>query len=432
MTYVSGLSSTLAEITQIQSELNSFPAAALPSGFEAVMEQVSALSGGAGVPGLTSPEAGDASGADIGAGGTTVTDAASGASLGAAGSYGWPLEEGAPLPTGAEDAMLGGGVTVEPTVAGAGDATGYAPSGTAWPVREASVFEPVGSNGATSLDQAAYGTPGTLTGAALGEAAVTTAEQYLGVPYLWGGTDPAQGLDCSGLVQDVYGQLGVNLPRTSQEQALVGQPVPSLADAQPGDLVFFPGSDGTATAPGHVGIYIGNGEMIDAPHAGSVVQVGPVGDPTAIRRVTGLVPSSPATVPSPWSPLPSSASAYAPEMASAASTYGVPVQLLAAVASTESSFQPDAVSSAGAQGLMQLMPGTASSLGVDPFDPSQAIVGAAQLLSSYHARYGSWALALAAYNAGPNAVDEFGGIPPYGETQAYVQTVLARSGLEEQ
>ena len=111
------------------------------------------------------------------------------------------------------------------------------------------------------------------------------------MPYLWGGTDPAQGVDCSGLVQDVFAKLGINLPRTSQEQAAAGVPVAGLADAQAGDLVFFPGSDGTAAAPGHVGIYIGNGEMIDAPHTGAQVRIDPVGDPTAIRRVTGDVAS---------------------------------------------------------------------------------------------------------------------------------------------
>ena len=75
----------------------------------------------------------------------------------------------------------------------------------------------------------------------------------------------------------------------------MGTPVASLAEAQPGDLVFFPGSDGTAASPGHVGIYIGNGEMIDAPHTGTDVRVEPVGDPTAIRRVIGTTSPGMAT-----------------------------------------------------------------------------------------------------------------------------------------
>jgi hypothetical protein len=282
------------------------------------------------------------------------------------------------------------------------------------------------------------------------------------VPYLWGGTNRAQGVDCSGLVQDVYSSLGINLPRTSQEQALVGQAVPSVADAQPGDLVFFAGSDGTPAAPGHVGIYIGDGQMIDAPYTGTDVRIDPVGDPTAIRRVTGLASSTvPASVPASASasgtlglsgtdgpsainaafvpaeaPGPGTAagmsSPYQADFAQAGATYGVPAQLLSAVAATESSDQPNATSSAGAQGLMQLMPSTAASLGVDPFDPSQAINGAAQLLSSYHTSYGSWSLAQAAYNAGPGAVEEYGGIPPYAQTQAYVQNVLTGAGMEGQ
>ena len=107
---------------------------------------------------------------------------------------------------------------------------------------------------------------------------------YLGVPYQWGGSTPT-GFDCSGLVQYVYAQLGVSLPRTSEEQATAGTPVASLADAQPGDLVFFAGSDGTASSPGHVGIYVGNGQMIDAPYTGAAVRIEPVGNPLAIRRV---------------------------------------------------------------------------------------------------------------------------------------------------
>ena len=73
-----------------------------------------------------------------------------------------------------------------------------------------------------------------------GQQVVADAQKYLGVPYLWGGTDPTQGVDCSGLVQDVYSDVGISLPRTSQEQATVGTPVASLTEAQPGDLVFFP------------------------------------------------------------------------------------------------------------------------------------------------------------------------------------------------
>jgi membrane-bound lytic murein transglycosylase B len=209
--------------------------------------------------------------------------------------------------------------------------------------------------------------------------------------------------------------------------------VPSLAAAQPGDLVFFPGTDGTASAPGHVGIYIGNGQMIDAPYSGADVRVEAVGNPTAIRRVSGPSTSADDEQLSSASSLPTSTSGtYGTDFASAAASTGVPEALLNAVASTESSFEPSAVSSAGAEGLMQLMPSTAASLGVNPFDPNQAVTAAAQLLSNYHEQFGSWSLALAAYNAGPAAVQAYSGIPPYSQTQNYVQTVLSRAGMEGQ
>jgi soluble lytic murein transglycosylase-like protein len=230
-------------------------------------------------------------------------------------------------------------------------------------------------------------------------------------------------VDCSGLVQDVFGDLGVSLPRTSQEQATAGVAVPSLAAAQPGDLVFFPGTDGTAAAPGHVGIYVGNDQMIDAPYSGATVRVDPVVDPTAIRRVSGPSTSPAAS---------STAGMYGADFAGASASTGVPEALLNAVASTESSFQPGAVSNAGAEGLMQLMPTTAASLGVNPFNPSQAVNAAAHLLSNYHEQFGSWSLALAAYNAGPAAVQTYSGVPPYSQTQNYVQTVLSRAGMEGQ
>jgi soluble lytic murein transglycosylase-like protein len=109
---------------------------------------------------------------------------------------------------------------------------------------------------------------------------------------------------------------------------------------------------------------------------------------------------------------------------SAGATYGVSPTLLAAVAKTESGFNPSAVSSAGAEGLMQIMPSTASGLGVNPMDPQQAIDGAAKILSGDIAKFGSVPLALAAYNAGAGAVEKYGGIPPYPETQHYVSTIM--------
>lgn len=120
---------------------------------------------------------------------------------------------------------------------------------------------------------------------------------------------------------------------------------------------------------------------------------------------------------------------YAELFRSAAQKYGVDARLLASVAKHESSFNPKAVSPAGAQGLMQLMPGTARGLGVDdPFDPAQAIDGAARMLRSLLKEFGRTDLALAAYNAGPGAVRRYDGIPPYRETQNYVRRIMSDLG----
>ena len=109
--------------------------------------------------------------------------------------------------------------------------------------------------------------------------AIDLAQQHLGVPYVWGGESPA-GFDCSGLIQYVYRQLGVTLPRVAADQARVGQPVASLADAVPGDLVAF------NDPVDHIGIYAGNGRMVVAPKTGDVVKVQAIyKEPTAIRRV---------------------------------------------------------------------------------------------------------------------------------------------------
>lgn len=263
------------------------------------------------------------------------------------------------------------------------------------------------------------------TGDGLGAMAAALAKGFIGVPYLWGGDSPS-GFDCSGLVQYVYRELGIDLPRTSQEQATVGIPVASLADAQPGDLVFFPGVDGTPMKPGHVGIYIGDGEMVDAPYSGSTVQVQPVGDPVEIRRVIQAQPPNDGPLPTgQFLPSDGSQSQYGQLFAAATKQYGLPPGLLKAMAQVESSMNPDVVSNAGAEGLMQIMPGVAHSLGIDPFDPSQAIPAAASLMSSYLRTYGSLQLALAAYNAGPAAVDKYGAVPPYQQTQDYIINVIS-------
>ena len=122
-------------------------------------------------------------------------------------------------------------------------------------------------------------------------------------------------------------------------------------------------------------------------------------------------------------------SAFGAEIDAAAQRYGIDPALLKGLIRQESGFDPAARSSAGAVGLTQLMPSTAASLGVDPSDPAQAIDGGARYLRQQLDRFGGDASrALAAYNAGPGAVAKFGGVPPYGETQRYVQNVLAYAG----
>ena len=120
---------------------------------------------------------------------------------------------------------------------------------------------------------------------------------------------------------------------------------------------------------------------------------------------------------------------FSDQINAAAQKYGIDPALLKGLIRQESNFDPNAGSGAGAQGLTQLMPGTAAGLGVtNPLDPGQAIEGGAKYLKQQLDRFGGdVARALAAYNAGPGAVQRFGGVPPYAETQNYVRAVQANA-----
>ena len=128
------------------------------------------------------------------------------------------------------------------------------------------------------------GTPAAVT------AVIDFALKQLGKPYQYGATGPNT-WDCSGLIQAAYAAIGIPLPRTTYDQVNAGTPIPinDPSAFRPGDLLFIPGDDGTPTAPGHVGLYLGNGLVLHAPKTGDVVRAAPLTDwlpsLTAVRRV---------------------------------------------------------------------------------------------------------------------------------------------------
>lgn len=291
-----------------------------------------------------------------------------------------------------------------------------------------------GSQFSAALSSASDSAPAAAvpsTGSGLtGDAVVQDAKKYLGVPYVWG-AESMQGIDCSGLVQATYGDLGVKLPRVAADQAHMGTAVPSLAQAKPGDLLTF------GDPAYHIAIYLGDNKLIESPEPGKTVHITDVYQtPTSIRRI---VPDAPAaSLASVGSAQGVSAAqlttagispavaAYSGQFAAAEAKYHLPAGMLAAVAQQESGGNPRAQSPSGAQGLMQLMPATAAAQGVDAYDPAQAIQAAGQILSGNLAQFHqSIPLALAAYNAGAGAVQQYGGIPPFTETRDYVRRITA-------
>lgn len=138
----------------------------------------------------------------------------------------------------------------------------------------------IGSNGANSVNVGMVSNVPGVAGQIL-----NYGKQFLGTPYVFGASGP-KNFDCSGFTQYVFKHFGINLPHKASIQAGVGQPVGGIGNAQPGDLITFNTSHGTN---GHVGIYLGNGQFIHAPHTGDVVKISNLKgyNINQIRRVIG-------------------------------------------------------------------------------------------------------------------------------------------------
>ncbi|SBW17935.1 hypothetical protein FDG2_0433 [Candidatus Protofrankia californiensis] len=235
----------------------------------------------------------------------------------------------------------------------------------------------------------------------------------VGKPYVWGAEGPAA-WDCSSLVQAAYRTVGVQLPRVTQDQVHTGIRV-TKTDIAVGDLVFGFGNDGTRSNPGHVGMYVGDGQVIEAKGVRWGVVVSQLTDwkPAAIIRPT--VPSRLEQI-----------------FDETARREGIPKKLLFAQAMQESGLNPRAASPVGARGIAQFMPGTWKTWGRDgdPLNPEDAIPAQGRLMAELlRVNGGDVGRALAGYNAGQSAVQKYNGIPPYKETQNYVRIIESDSGI---
>ncbi len=167
-------------------------------------------------------------------------------------------------------------------------------------------------------------------------------------------------------------------------------------------------------------------QISGAPPAGAVVTTPPGSDFNAVLAQALMPELAPASSENPDAPAPVPPEQINSLVQQNADIWQVDPALIKSVIANESSFNANATSPVGAQGLMQLMPETAASLGVkNPYDPAQNVAGGTRYLRGLLDRFkGDTRLAVAAYNAGPNAVEKYGDVPPYAETQNYVKNVL--------
>jgi cell wall-associated NlpC family hydrolase len=172
--------------------------------------------------------------------------------------------------------------------AGRAPAAGSAASSTAATAKTSEAFAQAlaaagGPAGASTASLPGPALPGTASGQAIADG----ARKYLGVPYVWGGTDPKTGLDCSGLVQRVYKDLGIDVPRVTYDQVKTGTAVPNIAAAKPGDLLFMRNVE-------HVGIYMGNNQYIHAPAPGQNVRIDAIPAGAVFDKIARIIPDAPA------------------------------------------------------------------------------------------------------------------------------------------